>query len=94
MGGKSTEDGLRLDMKVSHHGVAVSPAHHPDVAEIHLAMYECHGAAGAQGSGTNIQRFNACAMDVDAHGVAHNLHILRFHEGTAVATIEGRHWCR
>jgi hypothetical protein len=70
------------------------PAHHLDVAEIHLAMYQCHGAAGAQGSSTNIQRFDACAMGVDAHVVAQNLcDILRVHEVTAVATIES-HWCR
>jgi hypothetical protein len=94
-GGIIAEDGLRLDMKVTHHSVAVPPAHHPDVAEIHLAMWQCHGVAGTQGLSTNLQRFDACAMDVDAHGVAQNLcDILRFHEVTAVSTIEGRNWCR
>jgi hypothetical protein len=89
-GGIIAEDGRRLDMKITHHGVAVPSAHHPDVAEIHLAMEQRHGPACAQGSSTNLQKFNACAMDVDAHGVVQNFRdILPFHEGTAVAAIEG-----
>jgi hypothetical protein len=48
-GGVIAEDGLRLDMKIRHHGVAVPPAHHLDIAEIHLAMEQCHGPACTQG---------------------------------------------
>jgi hypothetical protein len=37
-GGIMAEDGLRLDMKLTRHGIAVPSAHHPDVSEIHLAV--------------------------------------------------------
>jgi hypothetical protein len=78
-----------MDMNIMHHGVAVLSAHHPDVAELHFAMRQRHGPASVQISSTNLQRFNACLMDGDAHGVAQNFRgSLRFREGTVVAAIE------
>jgi hypothetical protein len=37
-GGIIAEYGLRLYMQVTHHGVAMPSTHHPDVAEIYLAV--------------------------------------------------------
>jgi hypothetical protein len=42
-------DGLGLDVQVTHHVVAVPMAHHADAVEINSATKHGHGAAGAKG---------------------------------------------
>jgi hypothetical protein len=68
-GGIIAEDGLRLYMHATHHCADMPPTHHPDVAEIYLAVQKGYGPTSAQGSGTDFQGFDASAMDVEAHHI-------------------------
>jgi hypothetical protein len=51
-----------LQMKVSKHGIAVPSTQHAYSAVVDAATHECHGAAGAEGSGTDVGVLEARLM--------------------------------
>jgi hypothetical protein len=81
VGGIIANNELCLEIEVPHHGVAVPPTHHMDVAAVSSAMEQGHGTSFPQGASTNLRGFNAGAMDIDPHGIAQDFcDILGFDE--------------
>jgi hypothetical protein len=78
-------DGLRLDVEVAHHAIAVTSPHHADVHQVDASMEHFHVSSGAC-------RY-AGRMEVGHHRLVQHIHyILGLDRNSPVSPVEDRNW--
>jgi hypothetical protein len=83
-------DWRRLDVQVSHHGIAVPATHHTDVVHINYTSEHCHCTSCAKGPSAYFLGRNSCIMAIYCHGMMkYILDVFCFYGG-AMADSDGR----
>jgi hypothetical protein len=62
------DDGLRLDVKIAHHSIAMPSAHHPNDVKVNLPANHNHGAVAMKGAGDYLHGVYARLGVVHRHG--------------------------